>query len=87
MAIANHRLKKVEDGWVTFSYRVRRNGSKLKAMTLRAEEFIRRFLLHVVPDSYMRIRHFGFLANRNKERDLAVAESFLGSLIRYQTVL
>ena len=78
VAIANHRLKQVEDGWVTFSYRDRRNGGRLKAMTLRAEEFIRRFLLHVVPGSYMRIRHFGFLANRNKERDLGRCRELLG---------
>ncbi len=78
VAIANHRLKRVEGGWVTFSYRDRKNGGKLKAMTLRAEEFIRRFLLHVVPDSYMRIRHFGFLANRNKERDLGRCRELLG---------
>ena len=78
VAIANHRLQKVEGGWVTFSYRDRKNGGKLKAMTLRAEEFIRRFLLHVVPGSYMRIRHFGFLANRNKERDLGRCRELLG---------
>jgi len=47
-------------------------------MSLRAEEFIRRFLLHMVPDSYMRIRHFGFLANRNKERDLGRCRELLG---------
>jgi hypothetical protein len=78
VAIANHRIQQVEDGWVTFTYRDRRNGGELKAMTLRAEEFIRRFLLHVVPDSYMRIRHFGFLANRNKEQDLGRCRDLLG---------
>ncbi len=78
VAIANHRIQQVEGGWVTFTYRDRRNGGQLQAMTLRAEEFIRRFLLHVVPDSYMRIRHFGFLANRNKEQDLGRCRDLLG---------
>ncbi len=78
VAIANHRIQQVEGGWVTFSYWDRKNGSKLKAMTLRAEEFIRRFLLHVVPDSYMRIRHFGFLANRHKQQDLGRCRDLLG---------
>jgi hypothetical protein len=78
VAIANHRIKKVENGHVTFSYRDRKNGGKLKAMTLRAEEFIRRFLLHVVPESYTRIRHFGFLANRSKESDLGHCRELLG---------
>ena len=78
VAIANHRIKQVENGDVTFSYRDRRNGGKHQAMTLRAEEFIRRFLLHVPPESYMRIRHFGFLANRRKEQDLGRCQDLLG---------
>ena len=78
VAIANHRIKKVESGYVTFRYRDRKNGGRLKATTLRAEEFIRRFLLHIVPGSFMRIRHFGFLANRNKEQDLGRCRELLG---------
>ena len=78
VAIANHRIKQVENGDVTFSYRDRKNGGNLKAMTLRAEEFIGRFLLHVLPESYMRIRHFGFLANRRKEQDLGRCRELLG---------
>ncbi len=78
VAIANHRIKRVENGQATFSYRDRKNGGRLKALTLRAEEFIRRFLLHVVPGSYMQIRHFGFLANRNKESDLGRCRQLLG---------
>ena len=49
------------------SYRDRKDGDRKKIMTLEAQEFIRRFLLHVLPDGFMRIRHFGFLANRSKE--------------------
>jgi len=78
VAIANHRIAKVEDGLVTFRYRDRANGDKCKHMTIAAQEFIRRFLLHVLPDSYMRIRHYGFLANRCKKQNLARCRELLG---------
>src|SRR5437879_3811110 len=64
VAISNHRIQAVEDGNVRFSWRDRRDGDAVKAMTVSAEEFIRRFLLHALPRSFMRIRSFGFLANR-----------------------
>jgi hypothetical protein len=70
VAIANHRILKIEDGLVTFRYRDRTDADKCKQMTITAGEFIRRFLLHVLPDSYVRIRHYGFLANRCKKQDL-----------------
>jgi hypothetical protein len=63
---------------VTFAYRDRSDGDKVKAMTVPAEEFIRRFLLHALPASFMRIRHFGFLANRCKGRDLHSCHLLLG---------
>lgn len=78
VAIANHRIVKVEKGLVTFRYRDRTDQDKYKLMTIDAEEFIRRFLLHVVPTSYQRIRHFGFLANRCKKQDLARCRESLG---------
>lgn len=78
VAIANHRIAKVEDGLVTFRYRDRADGDKCKHMTIAAQEFIRRFLLHVLPDSYMRIRHYGFLANRCKKQNLARCRELLG---------
>jgi len=58
VAIANHRIVQVEDGLVTFQYRDRTDGDKSKSMRINAEESIRRFLLHVIPASYKRIRHF-----------------------------
>ena len=70
VAISNYRILAVENGSVTFSYRDSRDDNKRKVMTLEAGEFIRRFLLHTLPASFMRIRHFGFLANRAKQRDL-----------------
>lgn len=78
VAIANHRILNVQDGNVTFSYRDRRDGDSLKSLTVPAEEFIRRFLLHALPASFMRIRHFGFLANRSKGRDLPRCRRLLG---------
>jgi len=78
VAIANHRIRRVEDGNVIFSYRDRSDGDKAKAMTVPAVEFIRRFLLHALPPSFMRIRHFGFLANRCKGHDLHRCRELLG---------
>lgn len=78
VAIANHRIMKVEDGLVTFQYRDRTDGDKSKLMTISAEEFVRRFLLHVIPDSHKRIRHFGFLANNCKKQKLRKCRELLG---------
>lgn len=78
VAIANHRIVNVENGLVTFQYRDRSNGDKSKLATITAEKFIRRFLLHLIPDSYKRIRHFGFLANRCKKQQLRKCRELLG---------
>jgi hypothetical protein len=78
VAISNHRILSIENGRVTFTYRDRRDGDKVKRLTLEAQEFIRRFLLHVLPIGFMRIRHFGFLANRIKSRNIRRCREFLG---------
>jgi Putative transposase/Transposase zinc-binding domain len=78
VAIANHRILDVRDGWVRFAYRNRRQGDRLQTMTLDAHEFIRRFLLHVLPRGFMRLRHYGFLANRHKARTLRRCRELLG---------
>jgi len=78
VAISNHRIRNVEDGRVTFTYRDRADGDALKQRTLPADEFIERFLLHVLPKGYVRIRHFGFLANRVKQTDLVRCRQLLG---------
>lgn len=78
VAIANHRLLDVRDGRVRFAYRNRRQGNRLQTMTLDADEFIRRFLLHVLPRGFMRLRHYGFLANRHKARTLRRCRELLG---------
>jgi hypothetical protein len=79
VAISNHRLIACDDKEVTFTYRDRRDGDRRKAMTLPADEFIGRFLTHVLPRGFMRIRHYGFLANRHKAQKLARIRQLLGT--------
>jgi hypothetical protein len=67
VAISNNRICSIHNGEVTFAYRDRKNQDRRKLMTLDAEEFIRRFLLHVIPKGFMRVRHYGFLANYSKD--------------------
>jgi hypothetical protein len=71
VAIANSRLVDCENGQVRFRWKDYRSHNKSKVMTLDASEFIRRFLLHVLPDGFRRIRHFGFLANAHRSTKLA----------------
>ena len=66
VALSNDRILSARNGAVTFSYRDRKNQDRKKTITLDAHEFIRRFLLHVIPKGFVRVRHFGFLANRSK---------------------
>jgi endogenous inhibitor of DNA gyrase (YacG/DUF329 family) len=72
IAISNYRIKKITDDHVVFSYKDRRDKNKKKILTLKGEEFLRRFLLHVVPSGFMRIRHYGFLSSRNKTKALTI---------------
>ena len=66
VALSNDRILSAHSAEVTFSYRDRKNHDRKKTMTLDAHEFIRRFLLHVIPKGFVRVRHCGFLANRSK---------------------
>jgi hypothetical protein len=77
VALSNDRMLKVQNGEVSFTYRDRKDNDRLKTMTLDAEEFIRRFLLHILPDGFMRIRHFGFWANGCKKQALAQCRKLL----------
>ncbi len=77
VAISNHRILDVADGKVTFSWRDYRHGNRKRPMTLDAEKFIRRFLLHALPTGFVRIRHFGFLANRYRAEKLERARELL----------
>jgi hypothetical protein len=67
VAFSNDRIYSLHNREVTFAYRDRKNEDRRKLMTLGAEEFIRRFLLHVIPKGFMRVRHYGFLANHSKD--------------------
>ena len=78
IAISNHRLHSVADGQVVFAYRDRKDANLVKHLTLPAAEFIRRFLQHVVPPGFCRIRHFRFLANRVKPQRLQRCRELLG---------
>ena len=66
VAISNHRLVAFENGRVSFRWRDYAHGGKKKVMTVSAHEFLRRFLLHVLPGGLVRIRHFGLFANRRQ---------------------
>ena len=66
MAISNHRLVSFAEGKVTFRWKDYTHGNKIRLMILAAEEFLRRFLLHVLPRGFVRIRFFGLLANRRR---------------------
>jgi hypothetical protein len=78
VAISNERIQSVEDGQVTFRYKDHKKNNQQQTITLEANEFIRRFLLHILPDGFMRIRHYGFLANRYKKKSLALCRKALG---------
>lgn len=68
VAISNNRIVSIKNGKVTFTYKDRKCNDEVKIMTLGATEFIRRFLLHILPNGFMKIRYFGFLANTNKNK-------------------
>jgi hypothetical protein len=78
VAISNNRLLNIKDGKVTFRWKDYRHHDQPKTMTLDASEFIRRFLLHVLPDGFMRIRHYGFLGNRHRRVKIARCRELLG---------
>ena len=79
VAISNNRLIEIEENNVTFTYKDRKDEGKIKPATIRADEFIRRFLLHVLPYNFVRIRYFGFLANRYRKENLALCRKHLGA--------
>src|SRR5215469_7010761 len=79
VAISNQRLVSLEDGRVTFRLKNYARGSELAAMTLNVEEFIRRFLLHVLPKGFVKVRHFGFLANRCRRDSVPLCRQLLAT--------
>ena len=79
VAISSGRLISCENGNVTFRWRDSANGNQQKPMTLDAVEFIRRFLQHVLPSGFVKIRHFGFMANPCRKKSLFTARALLAS--------
>jgi hypothetical protein len=79
VAISNYRLVEFRDGQVSFLWRDYAHGGKQKLMTVSAHEFLRRFLLHVLPAGLVRIRHFGLFANHNRTAALAHCRELLGT--------
>jgi hypothetical protein len=79
IAISNYRIESIDPTHVTFRYKDRADGNKTKLMKLPGQEFIRRFLSHVLPDKFVRIRHFGFLGSRQKKKNIETARRLLQS--------
>jgi hypothetical protein len=79
VAISNHRIVDFADGKVTFLWKDYAHGSKRRLMTLTAEEFLRRFLLHTLPRGFIRIRFFGFLASRRRAATLPLCQQLLAT--------
>jgi len=77
VAISNNRILSIDDGKVTFTYRDRQRNSQIRKMTLGAQEFIRRFLLHVLPPGFMKIRYFGFLSHTNKNEQIPLIRKLI----------
>jgi hypothetical protein len=78
VAISNERIESLEDGQITFRYKDYLHGHRLRRMTLTSHEFLRRFLQHVLPRGFVRIRSFGLLAHRGREEQLAHCRQLLG---------
>ena len=79
VAISNHRLVSLAEGNVTFRWRDSAHNNEQKLLTLSLDEFLRRFLLHLLPKGFVRIRNFGFLANRKRAITVPLCLSLLGS--------
>jgi hypothetical protein len=78
VAISNRRILSFANGQVTFQWRDYADGNCVKQSTIDATEFLRRFLLHVLPDRFVRIRYFGFLSNRHRAKNIERARALIG---------
>ena len=81
VAISNDRIQDISDAQVTFEYKDYKDEAKIKTMTISAEEFIRRFLLHVLPSRFTKIRHYGLLSNRNRKSIIALCRILIGTVV------
>lgn len=81
VAIANDRIKDISNNQITFEYKDYKDDSKIKTMTISAEEFIRRFLLHVLPNRFTKIRHYGILSNCSKKSIIKLCRILIGTKV------
>ncbi len=86
VAMSNNRIKSIVGDQVTFEYKDYKDDGKLKLMTLSAEEFIRRFLLHVLPKHFTKIKHYGLLSNRNKKENIRLCRLLISHILSNQFV-
>ncbi len=78
IAVSNHRILCMDEKTVTFSVKDYKNGGGWKTLTVFGVEFVRRFLMHVPPKRFVRIRHYGILASRNKKKLIPLCRNLLG---------
>ena len=81
VAISNERIKDISNNQITFEYKDYKDNSKIKTITISAEEFIRRFLLHVLPDHFTKIKHYGILSNRGKKSLIKLCRILIGEKV------
>ena len=81
VAMSNNRIKNIDNGFISFEYKDYKDNGKIKLMTLTAMEFIRRFLMHVLPNRFTKIKHYGILANRNKKSLLKLCRILIGQQV------
>ena len=81
VAISNDRIKNIENDLITFEYKDYKDNCKIKEMTITAEEFIRRFLLHILPDRFTKIKHYGILTNRNKINNIKLCRLLISRIL------
>ena len=86
VAISNERIKNVQDGLVTFEYKDYKDNAKIKEMTITALEFIRRFFLHVLPENFTKIKHYGLLSNRNKKSNIKLCRLLISHILTNEFV-
>ena len=83
---SNDRIKSIDNCLITFEYKDYKDNSKIKEMTITAEEFIRRFLLHVLPSHFTKIKHYGLLSNRNKKNNIKLCRLLISKILSNEFV-
>lgn len=81
VAISNARIKDISNDNVTFEYKDYKDNNKIKLITIRGEEFIRRFLMHVLPNNFTKIKHYGLLSNRNKKNNIRLCRLLISRIL------